>query len=136
MKLEIRRFKEIKDGTIGEFALIKDMKILVRGYTLEPAGNDTVEANKDRRIPEGKYHIAWHTSTKFKRTLPVLFNQDVSKDRFILIHAGNYPKDTEGCILLGNKYDDNGIYNSKATLEAFLAETYKENFTVEIRNKI
>ena len=72
--------------------------MILKGYTLEPAGGDTTSRGLDRRIPEGMYRIDWHNSPKFGRFLPLVWNNDVPKDRYILIHSGNYPKHTEGCI--------------------------------------
>lgn len=136
MKLVIERFKEIPDGTLGTFELINGNRSLMSGYTLEPIGEDTIERGMDMRIPQGRYLVAWHKSPRFSRTLPLLYNKEVPKDRYILIHAGNFPKDTEGCILVGNKYDDKGVYNSLSTLNALLNYVRGMTFTVEIRNNI
>lgn len=136
MTLVIKRFKEIYDGTIGEFALLSDSRILLQGYTLEPAGPDTTESGKDRRIPKGEYNIEWFDSPKFKRTLPLLYNEVVSKSRRILIHNGNFPKDSEGCILLGRDYDSKGVYESKTTLNDFIDITKGKEFKVVIKDKL
>lgn len=50
-------------------------------------------------IPEGRYQIEIATSIRFKRLLPKLLN--VPGYDGILIHIGNYPRDTEGCLLPG-----------------------------------
>ncbi|MBE2984650.1 hypothetical protein CCAL9344_01290 [Campylobacter sp. RM9344] len=137
MKLTIRRFKNIHDGTLGKFELCvgqTDERVLLSGYTLEPAGDDCVTPGRDLRIPQGKYDVAWEYSPRFGRVLPTLFNENVIKARRILIHAGNYPKHTLGCILLGQKYDDKGVYEGKKTLEAFLKITKDKPLTVEIIN--
>ncbi|MDL0088691.1 DUF5675 family protein [Campylobacter gastrosuis] len=134
MILKIERFKEIDDGTIGRFTLLKDDKILLTGFTLEPAGSDEIRPNLDKRIPQGDYSVIWHKSPRFKQVLPLLYNDLVSRERFILIHAGNYPKHTEGCILLGSIYTDKGVFNSKATLNRFLELTKNQNLKVKITN--
>ena len=55
MKLIIRRHKDINDGTIGKFELIEGNEVVLKGYTLEPAGEDTTARGKDKRIPVGVY---------------------------------------------------------------------------------
>nr|DAK36327.1 MAG TPA: L,D-transpeptidase catalytic domain [Caudoviricetes sp.] len=134
MVLTIKRFKDIYDGTIGEFALVDQYRILMQGNTLEAAGPDTVEPNKDRRIPVGEYNVLWHDSPKFKERLPLLYNELVPKSRAILIHRGNFPRDTEGCILLGNGYDDKGVYNSRDTVAKFMSLVKDKEFKVIIKD--
>lgn len=136
MKLEIVRFKNINDATIGRFELFdKNGTKVLGGFTLEPAGDDSLLRDRDLRIPAGEYETIWHLSPKFKLTLPLLYNEYVPKDRYILIHAGNYPKDTQGCILLGHSYDESGVYNSKNTLLRFLSLSKNQNLTVKIINE-
>ena len=68
MKLIVERFKEIYDGTMGRFRLVsQDRRVLLEGFTLEPAGPDTVERGRDKRIPAGVYQTTWHESDKFQR---------------------------------------------------------------------
>lgn len=135
MKLIIRRYKDIYDGTLGKFELTGVNTVLMTGYTLESAGPDTTERGKDRRIPAGLYRVAWHKSPKFNRVVPVLFNERVAKDRYIEIHAGNYPKHTEGCILVGKWANDEGVFESVKTLEALLSFIQGKDLEVEILNE-
>ena len=135
MKLTIRRYKDIEDGTIGKFELVGVNTVLMTGYTLESAGPDTTARGKDRRIPAGLYQVVWHRSPKFNRVVPVLYNERVPKDRYIEIHAGNYPKHTEGCILVGKWANDEGVFESKATLEALLSFIGGKDLEVEILNE-
>lgn len=135
MKLTIRRYKDIYDGTLGKFELTGVNTVLMTGYTLESAGPDTTARGKDRRIPAGLYQVVWHRSPKFNRVVPVLFNEQVPKDRYIEIHAGNYPKHTEGCILVGKWANDEGVFESKATLDALLSFIQGKSIEVEIINE-
>lgn len=61
-------------------------------------------------IPKGVYKIILAMSPRFKRILPVLLN--VKYFTGILIHRGNYPKDTHGCILVGENKIKGGLINS------------------------
>lgn len=133
--LRIDRFKDIQDGTIGKFYIIdNDGEKLMSGFTLEPAGPDTTTPNKDRRIPAGKYYLDWHVGSKYKTPHPIVFNEQVSKSRAILIHKGNYPQDTEGCILMGDSYDTKGVYNSVKTLARVFELLRGNKVSVEINN--
>ncbi len=74
----------------------------IKGFFLEPKGPYTTVANQNQRIPPGRYQLAINTEGQ-KGGLRV-FNEAVSKyGRNILIHSGNYPIQTEGCLLPGNK---------------------------------
>lgn len=134
--LYINRTQNIHDGTIGEFDLKDGNLSLIRGATLEPRGEDCEIPNQDRRIPQGEYRAIFYRSPSFKRRLPLLYNSKVSKDRFILIHNGNFPADTQGCILVGSRSDHNGVYNSVATLAKLLELINYDDFRVVIKNQI
>ena len=136
MTLEIVRFKEIDDMTLGRFILRDGEKEVLKGYTCEPAGPDTTPSGMDRRIPQGKYQIAWHDSPKFRVRLPLLWNQQVSKSRCILIHSGNTGRNTEGCVLLGTSLGAHGVKDSRAALSALLAAVKEQEFAVQIINQI
>ena len=136
MVLEIVRFKEIDDMTLGRFVLHDGEKVVLIGYTCEPAGPDTTQSGMDRRIPQGQYQIAWHESPKFRAHLPLLWNQQVPKSRCILIHSGNTGRNTEGCVLLGSSLGAHGVKDSRAALSALLAAVKEQEFAVQITNQI
>lgn len=61
-------------------------------------------------IPFGRYKIDVTMSAKFKRELPILLN--VPGFEGIRIHRGNTPKDTLGCILVGENKVVGKVLNS------------------------
>jgi len=50
-------------------------------------------------IPEGRYRVDMEYSPKFERQMPYLL--DVPNFAGIMIHQGNVPNNTQGCILVG-----------------------------------
>ena len=65
-------------------------------------------------IPEGTYPLLVTKSPRFKEWLPYL--QGVPDFEGIRIHAGNYPDDTQGCILPGENKLRGMVVNSRIWL--------------------
>lgn len=79
----------------------------------------TIE-NAKKAIPCGVYMVQNSKSPKFKRELPLVWNENVPAKRGIRIHVGNDAvKDSQGCILVGMGRD---VKKSFIT-ESALAET-------------
>lgn len=66
--------------------------------------------NSETCIPFGTYKVVVSISPRFGRKLPRLLN--VPSFDGILIHRGNEPKDTSGCILLGENKEPGKVLNS------------------------
>lgn len=99
---------------------IPDAKIT--GYVLERPGPDSMISHLNKRIPEGTYNLDWHQSRRFAKykEVPILSNDLVSKDRFILIHPGNNPKDSQGCLLPARAMGDGKITLVSDSVSIFL----------------
>jgi len=55
-------------------------------------------------VPEGEYALKWHKSPRFGMDLPMLVS--VPDRSFILMHVGNRPTDTQGCMLIGTSFTE------------------------------
>lgn len=139
LRLERKYFKE--DYTIGD--LYVDGKFF--SNTLEDKNRDL---NKNGRfdngetkvygqtcIPFGTYRIIVNMSPKFGRELPRLL--DVPHFEGILIHRGNTPENTLGCILVGENKVKGKVINSTPYEERLVrmmkeALSRGEDITIEI----
>jgi hypothetical protein len=97
MNLVITRIFEQQNATIGEVYLQDNYGQLIASFvSLElPFLNNQKTISC---IPKGIYNCTPRSSKKFSKHFLV---QNVPGRSTILIHVGNYPKDTTGCILLG-----------------------------------
>src|SRR5690242_19975438 len=70
-------------------------------------------------IPYGRYRVFISFSEHFKRNMPFLVG--VPGWKGVLIHKGNRPQDTEGCILIGKNMTLDGVYDCEALFEEIFA---------------
>ena len=111
-KIKLVRFKQTSSSTTSKVT-IEDSSF--QGFILEPAGPSTATANLDRRIPTGIYKLSAYSSAKFPNVY-LLRNDQVSASRLILIHSGNSPKDTLGCLMTGLAHAQDLVSNSVLAL--------------------
>lgn len=109
MRITVNRIFKGEHYTIG--------KMFINGEyfcdTLEDKVRDLSNEPKvmhETAIPEGRYKITLNYSPKFKRALPRLLN--VPYFEGILIHRGNKPGDSSGCILVGENKVKGMVINS------------------------
>ena len=107
---------------MGMLTLIRDVKggkaILGKLYLNGAIVCYTLE-NAAKAIPNGLYMVQNSISPKFKRELPLIWNENVSSTRGVRIHVGNSVKASSGCVLVGMGRDT----KKQSLTESALAET-------------
>lgn len=124
MIIEICRMYNSEEPTLGTASLIHNQEILFQFVTLElPYRENSI---RESCIPEGEYKAFKHDSPRFGQTF---WLQNVANRSEILIHSGNFMKDTLGCILVGEDFKDidqdgfTDITSSKKILRKLLRRT-------------
>ena len=108
MHITVQRQSLKDDRTLGEF--LEDGIHFC--WTLE----DAVRARKipnETAIPPGVYEVVVNWSNRFGKPLPMLLN--VPNYTAVRFHGGNGPDDTDGCILVGARHDDEHIWDCATT---------------------
>lgn len=134
MKLRVERRFLKPEYTIGRLEV--DGKYFCD--TLEDRVRDLSREKKipgETAIPAGIYDVVVNISPRFKRKLPRLLN--VPGFEGILIHRGNTPGDTAGCILVGENKAKGRVINStpyELRLNEMIerAQSAGESITIEI----
>jgi len=116
----LRRFRSDEVGTFGTLEIDN-----VVFFTVEKPWKD----NKpfESCIPEGEYSLMPHKSNKYGNVLAIVGGtvshyKDGGFERYAcLIHTANYPHDVEGCIGLGDNYNQaaNMVMNAKQSIIDF-----------------
>jgi hypothetical protein len=101
LRLALHRLTKLEDRTLGRLIVFKDNDIVGTFATLElPWRNNQRNISC---IPSAFYNVVPRYSVKFRNHFHVL---DVPARSWILFHVGNWPKDTDGCILVGLDFAD------------------------------
>lgn len=115
MELYVRRISTGDESTLGTmYERQPDLEFWA--FTMEDQPNEP-KVKGETRIPAGRYKIELRTeggmhgrySKKFSWHRGMLWLQDVPDFTWVYIHYGNYEKDTDGCILVGDGAQSNAL---------------------------
>jgi len=132
MKTILTRLTDDGKQTLGQFQAFSGISKVFECKTLELPWLDN--SKQISCIPAGTYQVRKHNSPTFGKVFHVTGVPGRSE---ILIHKGNFNKDTKGCILVGKDFIDintdgtTDITQSGATLEKMLMYLPDE-FTLKI----
>ena len=100
--LHLHRTEHLPDRTLGRLVLYgASGGVLFDGWALEPPWRGNRRGVSS--IPCGLYDLAHRYTARRGRHLLV---QSTAPRTYILLHAGNWPRDTRGCILPGLRRSD------------------------------
>ncbi len=83
----------------------------------------SIKVPSQTAIPSGTYNVIIDFSNRFKCEMPLI--QNVPGYEGIRIHSGNYPKDTEGCLLLGTQLGVDEVLFSRIAFSSFFTKLQK-----------
>lgn len=119
IKAYLHRLEEDDKQTLGAMSVYCGTDLIFQCKTLElPWVNNEPFVS---RIPSGLYEVHKRESDTYGSHWHI---RDVPDRTFILIHHGNFHRDTEGCVCVGRDYydiDNDGyrdVTSSKATMQA------------------
>ena len=146
MELLLKRFSTGDESTIGAMFVIEaistgndaDLHIpSFRCFTMEDQPNEP-KVPGETRIPAGRYKIELRTrggmtkryKKKFDWHIGMLWLRDVPGFKWVYLHYGNYERDTDGCILVGdgarsNVLEDGMVMSSIVAYTRLYAEIIK-----------
>ncbi len=110
LTLTLHRLRHSRHGTFGVLLVNGEKPV----YTLEET---------ELQIPPGIYPVELTYSPKFHRLLPLLI---VPHRSAIRIHAGNWPRDSSGCILVGLVQGNTMIGRSLEALDPLIQQIQEQ----------
>lgn len=150
-------FYDLEPSTIGEFKVFDESgREIFTSFCVENGGESTDTPQRDKRIVAREYFLKWSKTTisipkKYRDSKRVPKEELLGcglllwtpkmpsfEKRRVLIHIGNYPQDTEGCLLLCKYWNGKSGYanNSRLAVEEFydlVAKEGVENFSLVIK---
>lgn len=100
-RLVLNRLENLEDRTLGILSVFNGLTLEATFYTLELPFKEN--AKNISCIHGGYYRVKPRHSVKYGNHLEIM---SVLNRSDILMHHGNYPRDTQGCILIGSGFSD------------------------------
>lgn len=115
MEIRVRRYDKAEDWTRG----IMYIDNVFECYTLEDEERET-KVWGETCIPKGRYKVELRTEGRFHNSYKNKFSfhegmfhiVNVPNFKYILIHIGNYTRNTAGCLLVGQGVGNNGVLSN------------------------
>lgn len=138
MDMLLERLQLDSDVSIGSLSIDGDFECWILEDTVREIPGKPVAAWKvpaKTAIPYGTYVVDVTFSNRFQKPLPILL--DVPGFSGIRIHPGNYPADTEGCLLPGCDRLAKSLGRSRKAFDALFikikdAKTRREKMSIRI----
>lgn len=139
MRIKVSRVQRDEDVTIGVLTIDgSDFSCFtLEDPVREQAGRPVAEWKiaGETAIPAGTYEVRITYSPRFNTPLPLLLA--VPGFEGVRIHAGNFARDTEGCLLVGLQRAEKSIVQSRAALAELMpkiadAQRRGERVTLEL----
>lgn len=136
MNFTLLRLYFTERSTCGELLAANSTQRLA--YTLELPTKDGLPGSA---IPRGTYGIELMPSPKFMASSDPWVQQyaermphlmDIPGRSLIMIHWGNFPEETEGCILVGDLHDLDQVGESRQAFER-LYPMFSSGDTIEVQ---
>lgn len=133
-RMVLKRSQEDDKQTLGYFVILNASQVpIFSGVTLElPWKNNFRQIS---RIPSGSYAVLPRYSDKHKKHYEIWGVHDRDK---ILIHSGNFHKQTLGCVLIGSGFADidadgyMDVVESRKTLNKIINLMGDDGFTIGV----
>jgi GH24 family phage-related lysozyme (muramidase) len=123
LELHLQRTALLSDRALGNITRNGAHVVFTCEDKVRPAGVKVANATA---IPAGRYRVTVDYSPTFNKNLPRL--QAVPGFAGILMHGGNGPEDSRGCILVGTQQDKTKIWDCPPAVQKLidLIATYTE----------
>jgi hypothetical protein len=114
MILEVKRKTESSKSIVGELWIDGQLEC----FTLEPSRLNPYHQGHPCVDAGGPYEIQLTLSPKMHYVTPEVLNVPGRSE--IRLHVGNFPKDTEGCTLVGETKGTDQIYRSQIAFDQLM----------------